>query len=251
MSNVFSLPQREFLSIEEEVVKKLVLSTIVVLSAIVLSALFLPTAIAAQPDVDALKKEKSALQDAMKALEKEFDLNEAKKPRLEQRQSDLEWTAKTVKKEIEKRNAANARLQTKINTYEADVATHNSQCDRTLDTQSEYDRCQGSKAALDSRRATLVGEIQYDNEQRATVKGLIDNQKEQEQILQREIDEYNAHRQELIEAGLKIQARLDEIQPYINSCQEAIAAYDRSPDPTKDGTMERMKAECGRMFDGS
>ena len=231
--------------------KKLVLSTMVVLSAIVLLPLSFPTGIAAQPDVDALLKEKSTLQDAMKALKKEFDLNEAKRPRLEQRKSDLEWAAKAVKKEIEKRNAANARLRTKIGAYEADVARHNSQCDRTLDTQSEYDRCQGSKAALDSRRATLVGEIQYDNEQRATVQGLIDNQKEQEQILQREIDEYNAHRQELLDAGVKIQARLDEIQPYINSCEEAIAAYDRSPDPMKDGTMERMKEECGRMFDGS
>ena len=231
--------------------KKSLLSTMVILSAIVLLALFFPAGIAAQPDVDALLKEKSALQDAMKALKIEFDLNEAKKPRLEQRKSDLEWSAKTVKKEIEKRNAANARLRTKIDVYEADVARHNSQCDRTLDTQSEYDRCQRSKAALDSRRATLVGEIRYDNDQRATVKGLFDNQKEQERILQREIDEYKAHRKELVEAGLKIQARLDEIQPYINSCQEAIAAYDSSPDPMKDGTMERMKAECGRMFDGN
>lgn len=231
--------------------KKLVLSTMVVLSAIALLALFFPTAIAAQPDVDALKKEKSALQDAMKALEKEFNLNEAKRPRLEQRRSDLEWTAKTVKKEIDKWNAANARLQTKIGTYRADVAAHNSRCDRVVDTQSEYDACARSKSALDSRKATLEGEIQYNNEQRATVQGLVDNQKEQEQILQREIDEYNAHRQELLDAGVKIQARLDEIQPYIDSCEEAIAAYDRSPDPMKDGTMERMKEECGRMFDGS
>ena len=231
--------------------KELVLSTMVVLSAIALLALFFPTAIAAQPDTGALMKEKSALQDAMKALEKEFDLNEAKKPRLEQRKSHLEWSAKTVKKEIEKWNAANARLETKIDNYKADVATHNSQCDRTVDTQSEYDRCQRSKAALDSRKATLEGDIQYNNEQRATVQGLVDNQKEQEQILQRETDEYNAHRQELTQAGLKIQARLDEIQPYITSCQEAIAAYDRSPDPMKGGTMERMKEECGRMFDGS
>ena len=80
---------------------------------------------------------------------------------------------------------------------------------------------------------------------------MIDTQLEQEQILQREIDEYNAHRQELVDAGLKIQARLDEIQPYINSCEEAIEAYDRSSDPLRDGTLERMKEECGRMFDGN
>lgn len=228
--------------------KKLVLSTLIV------SMILFPmisSAIAEKPDVAALVKEKSALQEAMKALEKEFDVNEAKVPRLEQRKSDLEWSAQVVEKEIEKWNAANARLQTKVDNYKADVAAHNSRCDRTVNTQSEYDQCVRSKAALDSRKSTLEREIQYSNEQRAAVQRLIDNQAEQAKILQREIDAYLAHRKELIDAGVKIQARLDEIQPYVNACEEAIAAYDRSPDPLKDGTMERMKEECGRMFDGN
>ena len=104
---------------------------------------------------------------------------------------------------------------------------------------------------MDSRKATLEGEIQYNNNQRKTVLGLIDNQSAQEKNLQQEIDAYNGHRQELIDAGNKIQARLNEIQPYLNSCEEAIEAYDRSADPMKDGAMERMKAECGSMFDGN
>jgi len=104
---------------------------------------------------------------------------------------------------------------------------------------------------LDSRQATLNGDIQYHNKLRATVQGLIDNQATQEQILQREIDAYKAHRKELVDAGNRIQARLNEIQPYLNACKEAIEAYDRSANPMKDGTMERMKEECGgRMFDG-
>ncbi|MBW2031675.1 MAG: hypothetical protein JRJ31_21690, partial [Deltaproteobacteria bacterium] len=184
--------------------------------------------VAAKPDIASLKREKSRLLDAMDALEKEFNLNEAKGPRLKQRKSDLEWSGQVVKKEIAKWKAAKARLQTKVDNYKADVARHNSRCDRTVDTQSEYDQCVRSKAALDSRKATLGGEIQYNNEQRARVQGLIDNQKKQEQTLQREIDAYLAHRQELIDAGNRIKARLNEIQPYLNSCEEAIAAYDRS-----------------------
>ena len=209
------------------------------------------SAIAAKPDVGALKKEKSTLQEAMKALETEFNLNEAKVPRLEQRKSDLDWSAKVVAEEINKWNAAKARLQTKIDNYKSNVAVHDTRCDRVVNTQREYDQCVRSKAALDSRKATLEGEIQYNKSQRATIQGLIDNHKKQEQILQREIDAYNAHRQELIDAGNKIQARLNEIQPYVNACEEAIAAYDRSTNPMKDGTMERMKAECGCMFDGN
>lgn len=233
--------------------KKLVLSTIIVYFMFVSMILFtmISSAIAAKPDVGELMKEKSTLQEAMSALETEFNLNEAKTPRLEQRKSDLEWSANVVAKEINKWNAANARLETKIDNYEADVAAHNIRCDRVVDTQSEYDQCVRSKAALDSRSATLRGEIQYNDNQRATVHGLIDNQKRQEQALQREIDAYNAHRQELIDAGNRIQARLDEIQPYLNACEEAIAAYERSANPMKDGTLERMKAECGSMFDGN
>jgi len=208
-------------------------------------------AVAAEQDIAALKKEKSSLQDAMGALEKEFSLNEAKKPRLEQRKSDLEWSAKQAQKAIDSWNAANAKLVIKVDNYKADVATHNSKCSGTVDTQAEYDACERSKSALDSRKSTLEGDLQYNEEQRATVQELIDNQAAQEKILQQETDSYNIHRQELIDAGNKIQARLDEIQPYLNSCEEAIAAYDRSADPMTDGTMERMKAECGSMFDGN
>ncbi|MBU4501584.1 MAG: hypothetical protein KKA79_03265 [Nanoarchaeota archaeon] len=205
----------------------------------------------AEVDVSALKKEKTTLQDAMGALEKEFNLNEAKVPRLEQRKSDLEWSAKQVQKSADNWNAANARLEIKTYNYKADVATHNSRCDRTVDTQGEYDACVRSKNALDSRKATLERDIQYNEEQRATVQELIDNQAAQKQILQKEIDAYLAHRKELVDAGNRIQARLDEIQSYLNSCEDAIAAYDRSADPMKDGTLERMKAECGSMFDGN
>jgi len=210
-----------------------------------------PAAVA-QPDIPALKKEKATLQDAMNAHETEFTANEAKRPRLEQRKSDLEWSAKQVTKEIDKWNAANAMLKTKADNYKADVASHNSRCSGTVDTQAEYDQCNSNKAALDSRKAKLEGEFQYNDSQKKTVQELIDNQAAQEQALTQEINAYNAHRQELIDAGNKIQARLDEIQPYLNSCEDAIAAYDRSADPMKDGTLERMKAECGgSMFDGN
>ncbi|MBL7100386.1 MAG: hypothetical protein ISS23_00355 [Nanoarchaeota archaeon] len=233
--------------------KKLVLSTIIVSFMFVSMILFpmLSSAIAAKPDAEKPEsvKEMTTLLKADKALETEFDLNEAKKPRLDQRKSDLEWSAKAVEKEINKWNAANARLQTKIDKWGSDVTAHNIRCDRTVDTQSEYDRCNRSKAALDSRKGTLQGEIQYNDNQRATVQGLIDNQDMQEEVLQREIDAYKAHRKELVEAGVKIQARLAEIRSYLNACDEAIAAYDASPDPMKDGTMERMQAECGSTFD--
>lgn len=236
--------------------KKLVLSSVVVLSVIALLVLFSSTAIAAQADKlessrSGLVKEMTTLLKSDKALEKEFDLNEAKRPRLEQRKSDLEWSAKMVEKEINKWNAESARIQKKINNYESDVAAHNSRCDRTVSTQAEYDACVRSKNALDSRKSTLQGEINYQNEWRGRVQGIIDTQMEQEQALQREIDEYNRHRQELIDAGVKIQARLDEIRSYLTDCEEAIAAYDASPNPMQDGTMERMKAVCGQMFDGN
>lgn len=229
--------------------KKLALSTIIV------SMILFPmisSAIAAQPDVGALTKEKASLEDAMDALETEFNLNEAKVPRLKQRKSDLEWSAQAVKKEINKWNAADARLKVKVDNYKSDVTVHDQRCGRTFtlpNEQSAYDACLSSKAALDSRKGKLQNDIRYHNEQRTTVQGLIDNQKVQEQSLQREIDAYLAHRKELVEAGNKIQARLDAIQPYVNACEEAKAAYDRSANPMKDGTMERMKDECGSMFD--
>ena len=88
-------------------------------------------------------------------------------------------------------------------------------------------------------------------EQRKPVQSLIDNQIIEERKHDEQIKAYNNRRQELIDAGLKIEARLKEIQTYINSCEEAIAAYDKSTNPMKDGTMERMKAACGQAFDGN
>ena len=216
----------------------------IIVSLIFVSLIFSPifsSVAAAGPDIDALKQEQATLLDAMNTLESEFDLNEAKAPRLDQRSSDLEWSAKMVGKEIDKWNAESATLTIKTDNYSADVGAHNSRCDRTVDTQSEFDQCNRSKAALDSRKATLDGEIQYINGQRDTVQGLITNQTVQENALQREIDAYNAHRQELAEAGNRIQKRLDEIQPYIDSCNNAIAS----------GNIEAMKDQCGRMFDGN
>jgi len=235
--------------------KKLFLSTVVVLSAIAFLAMFSPTAIAAEPEKPGLVKELTSLLKADKALEEEFNLNEAKVPRLEQRNKDLEWTAGVVKKEIEKWNAADARLKTEVDNYKSDVWNHNGRCDREFilpDEQSAYDACQRSKAALDSRQAKLKGDIQFHKEQRDSVQEMIDTQREQVQILQQDINEYNRHRQELIDAGLKIQARISEILPLLSACDRAIAAYDASPNPMLDGTLERMKAECGgRMFDGN
>lgn len=223
---------------------------IIFMAAWFILAAMISSAAGSDVNIAALKKEKTSLEDSMSALQKEFELNEAKRPRLEQRKSDLEWSRKQVEKQIADYNTARDRLLAKIDTYKADVYSHDLKCSGTVETQSEYDRCISSKNTLDSRKSTLEQEMQYNEGQRTTLSELVNNQNTQEAALQKEIDAYNAHRQELLDAGNKIQARLDEIQPYLNSCEEAIKAYDQSSDPMADGTMERMKAECGSMFDG-
>ena len=99
----------------------------------------------------------------------------------------------------------------------------------------------GEVNSFNTEDTKLNGEIEYYNQLANSIQDMIDNQVTQEAIVDREFEQYQAHRQELVDAGNRIQARLDEIQPHIDSCEAAIAS----------GSDETMKAECGRMFDGN
>jgi chromosome segregation ATPase len=205
----------------------------------------------AATDLRALLNEKDNLLAMMDIAKEAFLENETKRPRLEQRKSDLDWTATKVKKEIDRWNAANAQLQTRISNHESAVSQHNSRCSGTYESQSYVDECNQNADRLNSYGSTLNGEIEYNEQRRQSIQEMIDTQNEQERLLQQEIDQYNMDRDELIEAGLKIQRRIDEIDAQLGPCRAAITAYDASSDPMKDGTMENMKAACGNLFDGN
>jgi len=221
------------------------------LIVIFVSAVLFPF-ISCAADVKALIKERDSLMVAMNSLKTEFDLNEAKRPSLEQRKSDLDWTAGKVEKEVNKWNAVNATLKAKVANHAAAIISHNGRCGGTYESQSYVDQCNSAAATLNARKATLDTEVQYNDTQRDSVQGLLNNQAVQERNLRTAINAYNAHRDELIAGGLKIEGRLREIEADLGSCRVAIRAYDASTDPMKDGTMERVKAICGPgMFDGS
>lgn len=220
-------------------------------------------------DIAALKTERTTLREAMSALEEEFNANEIEGERIAQRVSDLEWTAKQVEKQVTDLRVTSDTLDAKLAnhatvsqaidvklaSHESSVNTHNGQCSGTFEDQSYVDWCNGNAASLNSARAVLDaeansfnsedtklnGEIEYYNQLALSIQEMIDNQAAQEAIVDREFEQYIAHRQELVDAGNRIQARLDEIQPYIDSCEAAIAS----------GSDEYMKAQCGSMFDGN
>jgi chromosome segregation ATPase len=220
-------------------------------------------------DLEALKTERTSLREAMKSLEQEFDSNETVGERLSQRISDLQWSAKQVEKQVHdlqaKSDALDAKLaqhgqnsadlDVRLANHEASVHKHNGECGGTYEDQSYVDWCNNKAATLNAAGATLdrevddfnaagaalTKEVEHYNELTGMVQQLIENQETQEALVNQEIERYEAHRQELIDAGLKIQARLDEIQGYIDTCEAAIAS----------GSDEAMKAECGSMFDGN
>jgi predicted nuclease with TOPRIM domain len=220
-------------------------------------------------DIAALKSERTTLRDAMSALEEEFDANEIEGERIAQRKSDLEWTATQVQKQVSdlrvtsdlldarmaKHASVSQALDVKLANHESSVQAHNSRCSGTFEDQSYVDWCNSNAASLNAASAVLdgevnsfnaedaalSGEVEHYNQMASSVQELIDNQARQEAIVDQEFERYQAHRQELVDAGNRIQARLDEIQPYIDSCEDAIAS----------DNIEYMKAECGRMFDGN
>lgn len=205
----------------------------------------------------------------MSALETEFNANEIEGERIGRRKSDLEWSATQVEKQItdlrvtsdvlDAKMANHATvsqtLDVKLANHESSVQSHNSQCGGTFDDQNYINWCNNSAASLNSERAgldwevnsfnsedtELNGEIEYYNQLAISIQDMINNQATQEAIVDGKYEQYKTHRQELVDAGNRIQARLDEIQPYIDSCEAAIAS----------GSDVTMKAECGRMFDGN
>ncbi len=238
---------------------KIIISIVLVLFSIISFA----------DDLEALKSERTIVQEAMGSLEAEFQVNEIEGERIAQRASDLEWSAKQVRKQVnELRTTSDAldaklanhaavseSLDARLANHESSIQSHNSQCGGTFEDQSYVDRCNSNAASLNSagavldgevnsfnsQDAALTGEVEYFNELTITIQELIDNQAAEEAIVYQETEWHRAHRQELVDAGNTIQARLDEIQPFIDSCNDAIAS----------GGDEYMKAECGRMFDGN
>jgi chromosome segregation ATPase len=236
---------------------------------IVFIALLICSTSSLAADIDSLKTERTTLREAMSALETEFNANEIEGERTSKRISDLEWSATQVEKqiidlrvtsdaldaELANHAAVSQTLDVKLANHESSVQSHNSQCGGTFDDQNYIDWCNNSAASLNSERAgldwevnsfnsedtKLNGEIEYYNQLAISIQEMIDKQATQEAIVDLEFEQHKAHRQELVDAGNRIQARLDEIQPYIDSCEAAIAS----------GSNETMKAECGSMFDGN
>jgi predicted nucleic acid-binding Zn-ribbon protein len=220
-------------------------------------------------DVDALKTERTTLREAMSALETEFDANTIEGERIAQKLNDLEWSATQVEKQVldlrtnsdvldaklANHAADSQAIDVKLANHESSIQSHNGQCGGTFEDQRYVDWCNNNAASLKSARAvldgeldsfnsedaTLIGEVEYYNQLALSIQEMIDNQATQEVIVDQEMRRYKAQRQELVDAGNKIQARLEEIQPYIDSCENAITS----------GDDEYMKAECGRMFDGN
>ena len=219
--------------------------------------------------LEALKSERTTLQEAMGSLEAEFQVNEVEGERIAQRASDLEWSTRQVAKQVNELRTTSEALDAKLANHaaesealdarlanhESSIQSHNGQCGGTFEDQSYVDRCNSNAASLNSagavldgevnsfnsQDAALSGEVEYFNELTITIQELIDNQAAEEAIVNHETEWYRVHRQELVDAGNRIQARLDEIQPFIDSCNDAISS----------GSDEYMKAECGRMFDGN
>lgn len=206
----------------------------------VLAFLMVPT-LAFSVDIPALLSERDVMIAGLKAIGPDWDSNEAVRATLEQKKSDLEWTASKVDQEIAKFNQDVEALDAQFATQRAKLNSHSSRCTGTFDSQSYVDSCNNEADALNSHSDYLQSEADYQNQQEATIKDLIANQNREEAKLQVKIDKYNARRQELISAGLQIKARLDEIQGYLDSCRTAIDS----------NNLEAMKSECGKMFDGN
>lgn len=188
-------------------------------------------------DLGALIAEKEQLEARTGELETQWINNEAEGERLAQRKSDLEWSATQVQKQIEDWNAASASLTSRIE-------THNSQCGGTYEDEAHVDQCNSNANALNS-------EGNYLKELSVQIDELVSNQQEQEQIVDNEITQYQATADSIKNEFSSIQARLAEIGSFVGDCESAISEYDASSSPETDGTMERMKAECGSMFDGN
>lgn len=220
-------------------------------------------------DIDALRSERTTLLEAMSALEAERNANQIEGERIGKLISDLERSETQVEKQIiELRVTSNAldaelanhaavsqTLDVKLANHESSIQSHNIECGGTYDDQNYIDWCNNSAASLSSERAgldrevnsfnsedtKLNAEIEHYNQLALSIQDLIDNQAAQEAIVDGEYEQYKTHRQELVDTGNRIQARLDEIQPYIDSCEAAIAP----------GSHKTMTSECGSMFDGN
>ena len=188
----------------------------------------------------------------MSALETEFNTNQIEGERISTRMSDLEWSATQVEKQIiDLRVTSNAldaelanhaavsqTLDVKLANHESSIQSHNIECGRTVEDENYVAWCNSSAASLSSERAgldrevnsfnsedtILNGEIEHYNQLALSIQNMIDNQAAQEAIVDGQYEQYKTHRQELVDAGNRIQAKLDEIQRYIDSCEAAIAS---------------------------
>jgi len=219
---------------------------------IVFIALLLCSIVSLAADIDALRTERTTLREAMSALETEFNTNQIEGERISTRMSDLEWSATQVEKQIiDLRVTSNAldaelanhaavsqTLDVKLANHESSIQSHNIECGRTVEDENYVAWCNSSAASLSSERAgldrevnsfnsedtILNGEIEHYNQLALSIQNMIDNQAAQEAIVDGQYEQYKTHRQELVDAGNRIQAKLDEIQRYIDSCEAAIAS---------------------------
>ena len=220
-------------------------------------------------DIDALSSERTTLLEAMSAIEVERNANQLEGERISKRISDLEWSATQVEKqiidlrvtsnaldaELAKHAAVSQTLDVKLASHESSIQSHNIECGGTYDDETYVAWCNNSAASLSSERAgldrevssfnsedtKLNAEIEYYNQLALSIQDMIDDQAAQEAIVDAEYEQYKTHRQELVDAANRVQARLDEIQRYIDSCEAAIAS----------GRDAAIEAERGNMFDSN
>jgi hypothetical protein len=232
-------------------------------------ALLLCSIVSPAADIDALRSEQSTLLEAKSALDAERNANQIEGERISKTMNDLERSATQVEKQIidlrVTSNALDAKLanhaavsqtlDVKVANHESSIQSHNIECGGTYDDENYDAWCNNSAASLSSERAwldrevnsfnsentKLNGEIEIYNELALSIQDMIDNQATQEAIVDGEYEQYKTHRQEFVDAGNRIQARLDEIQRYIDSCEAEIAS----------GSDETIKAERGNMFDSN
>lgn len=217
-------------------------------------------------DMEALQSEMKSLMALDDVLSEAWTENEAKGTRLEaesasliKRKDDLEWSGQMVEEATSKWLAKKAVFEGEVAVVTAEISAHNARCAGTFEDEGYVNACNAAADRINGKADVLRSEESYLNSERGRVNELIAGQEEAWTVHNRNVDRWEAEvkayekdREELIEAGLKIQGRMKEIMAIFESCDAAIKAYDASPDPMMDGTMERMKAICGQqMFDGS
>lgn len=143
-------------------------------------------------------------------LELDLKLHEEKRPALEQRAADLEWS---------------------VGRFQEAAATWRARCD--IGTSPDPDFIAGCYREQ--------GELQ---QQKSSLQMIQNN-------LRRDAENFNNRYYQLTGDIAAIERTLASISSQNDECDEAIIAFDGSSDPFNDGTMERMKAVCGSMFDGN